>query len=689
MAALALLPACSGAWAQDGGTGYTLYGSPGLIDMPTGDQAAEGTLATTLARSGQDTRVTVTFQVSPRLSGSFRYSALGDFDNPASVDGTYYDRSFDLRYQLLTEGRLRPAVTVGFQDFVGTGLFSGEYIAATKTLSPRLQATAGLGWGRFASNDPIGSTGTRPPIDLDSEGGTFTADQWFRGDVAAFGGLSFALSDKVTLLAEYSSDAYTLERANGPFDGTSQVNYGLQYRFDSGTMLSLYHTYGSQIAAQLTFAANAREPVVTGGLENAPLPVTPRPAGSAQALGWTQQANAPAILQARLARGLSEEGLTLEGAEFTATKATLRLSNRRYGAQAQAIGRAARVMTRSLPGSIEEFVLVFVEDGLAGAAVTLQRSDLEALEFAPSDQILPRVQFADSKGLAPAPGADEYPRLRWALSPGLEFSFFDPNNPLRADARVRLGGRYDLSPGLSVSGRVSQKVAGNLSDTTRNADAGGLPPVRTDFVEYNKQGTTALDYLTAAARGRPAENLYARVTAGYLERMYAGISGEVMWKPVDSRLALGAEVNYVRQRDFEQGFALRDYDAFTGHASVYYEFAQGYHARLDMGQYLAGDRGATLALDRIFANGWRVGAYATVTDASAEDFGEGSFDKGIVVELPISWASAQPSRQTAEVRIAPLTRNGGARLNVPDRLYDDVRQTHRPEAAKTWGRFWR
>jgi hypothetical protein len=103
--------------------------------------------------------------------------------------------------------------------------------------------------------------------------------------------------------------------------------------------------------------------------------------------------------------------------------------------------------------------------------------------------------------------------------------------------------------------------------------------------------------------------------------MYAGASAELLWKPVDSRLALGVEVNYAQQRDFDQLFGLRDYNIVTGHVSAYYDFGKGYHGQLDVGRYLAGDVGATLSIDREFANGWRLGAFATLTDVTSEDFG--------------------------------------------------------------------
>jgi hypothetical protein len=97
----------------------------------------------------------------------------------------------------------------------------------------------------------------------------------------------------------------------------------------------------------------------------------------------------------------------------------------------------------------------------------------------------------------------------------------------------------------------------------------------------------------------------------------------------------------------------------------------------------------SLRLNRKFNNGWKVGAYATLTDISFDDFGEGSFDKGIVMEIPTSWSIGRPSRVTRSVVIRPLLRDGGAKLNLSDRLYDLVRDTHVPQLEAQWGRFWR
>lgn len=700
VAALVLIAGTASAETQPS---FGLYGTPSLIDMPNADMAEDGTLSTTVSYFAGTNRNTLTFQVAPRLTASFRYTAIQDLYLNGWTRDTYYDRSFDMRYLLVKESGWRPAVAIGLQDFIGTGLYGGEYIVASKHITPRLQVTGGIGWGRLGSYGAIGTMGTRP-TQVIGEGGIPTYDRWFRGDYAAFGGIAWKATDRLTLKAEYSSDAYDTEMDSGTnsgvsygpvFDRKSPWNYGVDYRLRGGTQLSFYSLYGSEFGALVTFHANPRSSAYPSGTEAAPLPVRPRSAAERSDLGWQNDVNIVNSLPARMRKSLSSQGLSYEGMELTATQATLRMGNPIYGDEPEAIGRAARTMTRILPGSIETFVIVPVVNGMAMSAVTLKRSDLERLENAPADQMLARMGIADGRDQMPGLEGGIAQRFTWSFGPYMQLSVFDPDNPVRYDLGLRAQARYLITPNLVLSGSIAKKLNGNLDEVTRTVTS-GLPRVRTDYASYSREGDPALEHLTLSHYGRPGRDLYSRVTAGYLETMYAGVSGELLWKPVSSRLALGAELNWVRPRDFDQLFGLRSnvtssgtIPELNGHVSAYYDFGNGFHGQLDVGRYLAGDIGATVSLDREFANGWRVGAYATVTDAKIDDFGEGSFDKGIRVTLPLSWALGKPTRRTSAMTIQSLTRDGGARLNVNDRLYPMVRDYHQPELAKEWGRFWR
>lgn len=673
------------------------YGTPGgLIEMPTAEMAPDGQLSSTVAYFDGFTRTTLSFQITPRLSGSFRYTGTEDFSPNFS---TYYDRSFDLRFRLFDEREWLPAVAIGLQDFVGTGVLSGEYIVATKSIGDRLRVTGGVGWGRLGSYGSDASFGTRAPFSFAGvgSGGSFNADSWFRGDMALFGGASFRINDKLSFSAEYSSDAYDIEKSRGIIKRSSPWNFALDYQWRPEVSLRAFSLHGDEIGAAITLSLNPKNPSVRGGSELAPLPVAVRPRGSAADLGWATQPGRRAALSASVDQSLDQAGIDLEAVRIEATSAHVVIRNERYDAQSQALGRTLRRLSRELPASVEMLHVTLVQNGIPLSTMTMRRSDLERLENAPASEALAAARFTDTLRFGdfpdPLPGA--YPRFEWSIGPYLRTSLFDPVNPLRADVGIRARAGFFLGSGWVVSGSVAQKVAGNIDNISRPNNS-LLPHVRSDVSLYQKTDQPFIEELTVAKYGRLGPDFYGRVTLGYLERMYAGVSGEVLWKPVDSRLAFGAEVNYLQPRDFDQQFGLRSrvtpggtIPEFSGHVSAYYDFGNGFHGQLDMGRYLAGDWGATIALDREFANGWRIGAFATQTDVSARQFGEGSFDKGIRFTVPLSWILGKPTTQKATAVIRPLTRDGGQRVDINGRLYDTVRGAHRPEIAKSWGKYWR
>lgn len=154
---------------------YNTYGVPGLIDMPSAEMAPDATIGLTYGRIDESNRGAITFQLTPRLSGTFRYAGIGNFDDPNSnADQVYYDRSFDLRFQLLTETSIRPAVAIGLQDFIGTGIYSGEYIVATQVRRAEIEGDRRSWLGPAGQLHPSGQlwratgqpSGQRRPADL-------------------------------------------------------------------------------------------------------------------------------------------------------------------------------------------------------------------------------------------------------------------------------------------------------------------------------------------------------------------------------------------------------------------------------------------------------------------------------------------------------------------------------------------
>ncbi|HEY0276013.1 MAG TPA: YjbH domain-containing protein [Paenirhodobacter sp.] len=676
------------------------FGMAGLIDMPTAEVRPDGELGLALSWfKGGTQRNNITFQISPRITGAFRYSRvpglMPDDDNPGTFN-SLYDRSFDIHFQFLDEGQgagWMPAMAVGIRDFVGTGAYASEYIVATKSLTPALRITAGLGWGRLGSSGSIGSTGDRPDIDYTSTGGKYNGRLWLRGDVAPFFGVSYALNDDWTLKAEYSSDSYAQEEERSDFERKTRFNIGADYRVNELLNAQIYYLNGDKVGVQFALNIDPKNPPFPSGIEKMPLPVRPRPAPAADPEGWSgawaDDPTAQPTIQGALAQSLKKDGQILESMSLTSTRAELRVRNETYGSEAQAVGHVVRMATRALPPSVETIVVTPMKNGVPLSSLSFNRSDIERLENTNSAEIAQRMTITGAKtDKAQVLTPEVYPRFQWALTPYVDATFFDADDPFRIDTGAELAARYEFVPGLIFSGALRQKILGNRDKSDRVSDS-VVYHVRSDQVEYDKHGDLTIPRLQAAFYSQPVNDIYARVTVGLLEQMYGGVSTELLWKPVDSRLALGIETNWVQQRDFDQRFSFRDYTTITGHVSAYYDIGKGYTAQIDYGRYLARDWGTTITLDREFENGWKVGAFASFTDMSSDDFGEGSFDKGIQITIPIAWATGKPTLGKIDSVIRPLTRDGGAKLDIDGRLYETIRNAHTGDLYDGWGRFWR
>ena len=684
-----------------------LFGQTGLIDMPSGDAQPDGYLGLTHGQFGPIARNTLTFQLTPRLSGSFRYVGIKNWNNlfcpPDCTNGnafhTYYDRNFDLRYLVLKEGKYLPAFSIGLQDFVGTGLSAAEYMVATKTVGSRLKVTAGLGFGRLGSYGSLAAPfGPRPKVKV-GKGGKVNYAQWFRGTAAPFGGLEYQVTDRLSLKAEYSSDAYTEESGlRETFARRSPFNFGVEYQQSPMVRLGLYSLYGSQLAFNVSIVINPGQRPRGGIGGPGPEPILPRPSRVSSpelwTTGWLAQSDVKDVLIGNLKRNLVRTGISIESLGVTGDTAQVRYRNSSYDASAQAAGRVARAMSQTMPASVETFQLVPVVRGMAAAMITIRRSDLEALEFTPDSAAALRARTTITDVGRPLPGTvadpEQYPKFSWFIGPYAQTFLFDPRQPFQSNVGLSFSGRYEIASGVILSGTITKSLFNDVKNA-RELGLTSLPQVRSHADDYLRLGDPDVRVLTVAWYGKLAPTVYGRVTAGYLEQMYGGISGEVLWKPVNSRLALGVEANYVAQRNTDGGFGFDQfkYRIATGHVSGYLDLKNGFQAQLDVGRYLAGDVGGTFTLTRTFPTGWRVGAFVTLTNVSAKQFGEGSFDKGIIFEIPLAWFTGQPSRSALPYVLRPLGRDGGARLNVNDRLIETLRATNASGFDSQWGRFWK
>lgn len=698
LALAGLSPPLGGAAFAEPAASLNLSGAPGVIEMPGGLALEREMLGLTVSTFGPIGRSVIGFQAAPWLSGSLRTTTVRHWNDafcPPDCAGlnalaSYSSRALDLRFHLAKEGPLLPALTVGLMGVMGPSGQAAEYIAATKSLGDRLTLTAGLGWGRLATHGALGAPFGPRPAD---NGDGLSLDQMFQGDVAPFAGVELRLTDRWAVKAEYSSDGYVEEAGlRGTFDRASPVNFGVEYRQSDMLRFGAYSLYGSQIgvAAQVILDPGHRPGGGIGG--SGPTPVMPRPPiaqdPEAWSPEWVSQPGVHGILIQNLTRFLERSGIRIEALSFTGDLAQVRIRVDRLDAEAQAVGRVARAMTHLMPASVELFEIVPVVAGVPVSMVRLSRSDVEALEFAPDGaaRIRARAEILDAGAPSPdlARNPDLYPDFRWSLAPYADLSLMDPGGPVTGDIGLRASARYSLAPGLEVQATAS-KIGLFLPGTDAPGGAPGLPPVRSDEDLYRQNGDPAIETLTAAWQGRLGTDLFGRLTLGYLEPMFAGLSAEALWWPAGQVWALGAEANLVAQRDTNGGLGLDDYgyQVASGHLSGYLNLGSGYQAQLDLGRYLAGDLGGTLTLTRRFETGWTLAAQGTLTGATE------TAQLGIGIEVPTSWFTGQPVRSARAVSIRPALSDAGARLQVNGRLHDQLIDYTQTGLDEQWARFWK
>lgn len=675
---LALAPIKTNAQVNDLGVG-------GILDIPTSRMPEENTLTTTYSRKDVADVYAISYQALPRLEASFRYTIFNAREK-SPIPGTKCffgaefcdnnkDRSFELKYRILDETRYLPEISVGIRDLLGTGLWGSEYVGASKRWG-NLDLSVGVGWGRLADR----AVASNPLIRLDQRfaerdvnvglGGRVSGSAFFRGpDIGLFGGLRYSIPRwRLDLLAAYNSDSYSNERRLGTIPDADPLSYGLEWEATPGVRLGLSWQQGNSLALKVSAAldTDAESPRKA-----------PNGFGSYTGLAEPADVDSGASWWPRLAVDAEASGLLVHEMRID-DDGTLRVrySNGAYQVEADAIRRMLTLIDQYAPLSAREIVLTGDALGLPTHAVRTARPDIAR----PMLSTLPRPI-----DIGPPESVDKpdevrryrYPNGEWNAGLNARAYLFDPDFPLLYQIALRVRGDVDFGKGWGLTGTWVQSLSSQFDRIQRAGDS-ALPPVRTGLRNYLQQGESGFDELAVVKRGKLAEDIYYQTYAGILEEMFSGVGAEVLWRRHDSPLAVGANVNAVVQREFDKLFGVRDYRTITGHVSAYWATPiPNVDVAIHAGRYLARDVGATIEIQKRFSNGWSVGAFATLTDVPFSVFGEGSFDKGLIFNIPFDLYSPRNTRGSYRTILRSINRDGGRMLdNWPGSLWENMRRTH-------------
>ena len=656
------------------------WGGVGLLQTPTARMADVGALAVGFVRNYPYSQFNFSLQPFEWAELNYRYTSVSGVSyGPASLSGSqsYKDKSIDLKIRVLKESRYVPEVAIGARDMVGTGLFSGEYVVANKRFAD-VDLSMGVGWGALGGRASLGkplsfiSNKFSTRAAFSGEGGQIKILNFFRGPAALFGGVQWQTpNDSLVLKAEYDGNNFQYPSPFNLAPPKSAFNFGAVYRYSSSVDFSLSVQRGNVASLGVAF----HFPMAQLATPKTADPVLPRfsqqmPMSAGQAT-WPNTAKDVSAHTGWRVAEILQLGRVMQ----------VELENPNTTYWLETVERATAILHQQSPADIEEFHFVYKTRNAAMATHVVDRArwvKSKSQPLTPSDladqrdeTIGLRIKPAKPEASQPLSVYRAKPEI-WTTELGLGFkqSLGGPDAFLLYQMSVEASAELKLTANTWVSSKLNLRVIDNYKNFDYTA-ASNLPRVRTFAREFLTTSRLTISNLQVTHMGELFENQYYSIYGGYLESMYAGVGGEWLYRPLAGPIALGVDINAVRQRSFEQRFALRGYGALTGHATAYIN--TGWNdvlAKVSLGQYLARDKGITVDLSRVFKNGVSFGIYATKTNVSAAQFGEGSFDKGIYFSIPFDAMSARSTSGIGSFNFNPLIRDGGAKLSRAHTLYN-------------------
>lgn len=614
---------------------FNNHGVIGSINMPSARFYDEASYGITIYNGNPDQKITMTSFPYDWMEASFFYTNIKgksycdqSFDPVCEQD--YKDKGFNFKFRIKQED-LWPAFAIGINDIAGTGFYSSEYIVGSYGIN-KTDFHFGIGWGLL---DGSGSSFRNPlgylydgfysrPRNIEDKGGQFQPERYFSGKTASpFFGLSYAINKNLLFKLEYDS---TLTPGLIGYEiPQKDFSYGIDFTIGKSLAIGLSSERGNYTSFKFIYKDNPSKTSTNYKYKKAELKNTD---GKYAKLIKSIEANGIGvnkILETSNAIGLELTQFTHPNLDIVEDI----IMSASYDAGIdKPIKKDLRVAT--LQG-VSEYDKEFEKNSL----LIYQRNSKRSLNTKTNFTFRPYLASREE--------------------------FFKGAILLENNSELIIRDNFFFTTNLKYS------IADNFEDLT-------IPPVntfpaqvRSDVKEYLRNfgdgiiiGRAQFDYHVT-----PKANHHLMLSAGIFEEMFSGIGFEYLYFNQSSNYAMGFEFFDVTKRDYEMRFGTLDYSNVTGSLNFYYRNYDiiPFDAKVSYGKYLAGDKGVTFELSRSFLNGTKFGVFASFTDVSSEEFGEGTFDKGIFFNIPVFGNFINYTWR-------PLTKDPGAKLNRKHTLHD-------------------
>ena len=671
---------------------HSSRGGIGLINIPTARFSDDGEFSLGLSVEAPYNRMFAKMQFFPWLEAVLKYTK--GYNQPYiawSKSEAWTDKGMDLKFRLLTETERRPELALGLMDFGGTGAYGSEYIVASKRFN-NIDLSIGMGWGGLAAENHISN-----PLDWFNEnflsrvnlgdpeenlqhGGGITLGNLFEDEkVSIFGGIEyFTPVPNLSVKLEYDTNQYPEGTKLDFFDPASRnmridsrLSAALNYRFHATQRdaidLSLGYIHGNTLYASVAVHSNLNftgTPGVTIGAERLKHPST-KPYSKLDA-DWKKYLTDTIMWQ------LSNAGFVAHRLIFNGSELQVELSQFRFRKPMRAIDLASRIISNNAPISIDNITIINIDAGIETLRATVSRDTLfnSALKGALDEE---SVEFSTDNSLDPGAFVVDndaaYPHFGWSVGPMMGGTLQHPEKFYFWDVSVIAKGEVAFKKGSFLSAEYAVSIYNNFDKGYHyHWPDGQLYHVRQNRRLYitgegEKKGLRKLVFHQYFDFHPNVKGMF---TTGYLEMMYGGVGGAVLYMPDHKKWALGVDAYWVKQRDFDQKLGFQDYDTLTGLLSYYYDLPfYDMRVKIHAGRFLAKDVGVHIDVSRRFDTGARVGAVVALTNCDPDCVGEGSFNKWIYFQLPMDlWLTRSSTRAKANYSWSPLTKDAGQRLEA-------------------------
>ena len=615
-------------------------GFAGLWEYPTAGMPGDGRGWIGLSRYSPYQPYYLSLGYLPWLEFNLRFTRFLRTDpkksDPDYAWGENIDKALDVKVLLAKQRGAFPSVAAGFADISGTRLLEGAYLVAT------------YDWGRAAITLGYGT---------DRYNGFF-------------GGVEWSPWDWLTVKGEYSPLDYGRDAAHpgtgvDPRMGGEKWNGGLVFRTPAGVDASVSWQRGEEFCWGLSWKFDLSEPLFGERPRGPSLP------GALELEGGSWNDEDLETAAGRIMEDL-QNGLGIRDVHvfFGGRRALVAYESTGRLSQPAALATALLLAVRSLPGGVEELVMVPRVRGEAVVRLSVSGSLCASLRRGDGDLSL-------GKGVSAAFVEDLFGRL-----PGEEWkSHYGPDG---GQSQGRTTAKLILTTEIRMDRPTTEPFFMSRQNLDLVADHGGArgwaarldvrQPLNNDvriWWEPCLNDETRIRQGVASWSRVLGKGFFGVAEAGWLDDLWAGAN---LWGRKflgDGSLWIGARGSLTHPRDPESFAGLADGTSFSDpvHGKYlrdwnpdewtlswwlqagYYEGRHNLDLMAEYGRFIDGDRGVRLSAMRWWDD-VGIGFYLAATDVKVP--GEDYTRVGALLDIPVGFFGAGANgveRWTEDIRL--------------------------------------